>query len=69
MADLVRQDRINILVVDLARTWPGSRLMVFARKPAPVRVTLDGARHLPACQPWIIAYDRSLVRSPAFEGP
>jgi protein O-GlcNAc transferase len=41
VAELVREDRIDILV-DLSLHMCGKLLMVFARKPAPIQVTLGG---------------------------
>jgi predicted O-linked N-acetylglucosamine transferase (SPINDLY family) len=38
MADLIRRDRIDILV-DLTMHMAGNRMLLFARKPAPLQVT------------------------------
>jgi predicted O-linked N-acetylglucosamine transferase (SPINDLY family) len=44
LADLIREDKIDILV-DLAAHTSGSRLSVFLRKPAPVQITAWGFAH------------------------
>ena len=59
VTDLIRQDGIDILV-DLALHTASNRLLVFARKPAPVQVTLAGLSRHHGIEDHRLSPDRSL---------